>query len=111
MEMNLERWNIHTGDCLKELKKIKSESVQTVVTSPPYWGLRDYGTATWVGGKEDCDHIANPNATKKMGNPEFNENRPSRTETKTKGYYKSICPKCGAGRIDSQVGLEDTWRR
>ena len=106
--MSLEHWTIMNGDSLSELKKLERESIQTVVTSPPYWGLRDYGTATWVGGKKDCDHIANPNATKKMGNPEFNENRPSRTETKTKGYYKSICPKCGAGRIDSQLGAENT---
>lgn len=26
---------------------LADESVQCVVTSPPYWGLRDYGTATW----------------------------------------------------------------
>lgn len=36
------------------------ESVQTCVTSPPYWGLRDYGTATWEGGDEQCDHLAPP---------------------------------------------------
>jgi hypothetical protein len=23
------------------------QSVQCAITSPPYWGLRDYGTATW----------------------------------------------------------------
>ena len=43
-----------------------------------------------------------------MGNPEFNINRPSREDTKTKGYYKSKCPKCGAVRKDSQLGLEET---
>ena len=26
------------------------------MTSPPYWGLRDYGTATWEGGDAECDH-------------------------------------------------------
>lgn len=31
-------------------------SVQCVVTSPPYWGLRDYGTGTWQGGDPECDH-------------------------------------------------------
>jgi DNA modification methylase len=30
--------------------------VQTVVTSPPYYGLRDYGTATWADGDSACDH-------------------------------------------------------
>ena len=28
-----------------------SESVDWAVTSPPYWGLRDYGTAKWKGGR------------------------------------------------------------
>src|SRR5512142_3185366 len=27
-----------------------------VVTSPPYWGLRDYGTGAWEGGDAECDH-------------------------------------------------------
>lgn len=33
------------------------ESVQMVVTSPPYWGLRDYGLSPLVwGGDLDCEH-------------------------------------------------------
>ena len=96
------------GDNRNTLKTLEDKSIHTVVTSPPYWGLRDYGTATWEGGDPDCDHVANPQATKKMGNEEFNKNRPSREETKTKGYYENICPKCGARRIDNQLGLEET---
>lgn len=37
------------GDCRDILKGIKSESVQCVVTSPPYWGLRDYGVDGQLG--------------------------------------------------------------
>ena len=29
---------------------LKDASVHTCVTSPPYYGLRDYGTGTWQGG-------------------------------------------------------------
>lgn len=43
---------IHTGDALVELKKLKSESVQTCVTSPPYWGLRDYGVDGQLGSEK-----------------------------------------------------------
>ena len=32
-----------TGDCIDVMKKLKAESVHCCVTSPPYWGLRDYG--------------------------------------------------------------------
>ena len=87
---------------------IPAESIDCVVTSPPYFGLRDYGLGGWVGGNADCDHVADPSATKTMGNPLFNENRPSREGTKTKGYYADTCPKCGAVREGEGIGLEST---
>ncbi len=37
------------GDALKRLRELPSDSVQTCVTSPPYWGLRDYGVAGQIG--------------------------------------------------------------
>jgi len=41
---------LYLGDNRDVLKALSEESVQCCVTSPPYWGLRDYGTATWEGG-------------------------------------------------------------
>ncbi len=37
------------GDCRSVLKELEPESVQCVVTSPPYWGLRDYKIAGQIG--------------------------------------------------------------
>lgn len=37
------------GDCRERLRELPSESVHCVVTSPPYWGLRDYGVAGMIG--------------------------------------------------------------
>ena len=39
------------GDVLDQLAQLKSEGVKvrTCITSPPYWGLRDYGTAGQIG--------------------------------------------------------------
>jgi DNA modification methylase len=37
------------GDCRDVLKTLPDESVHCVVTSPPYWGLRDYGHAGQIG--------------------------------------------------------------
>lgn len=37
------------GDALTELRKLPSESVHCCVTSPPYWGLRDYGHSAQLG--------------------------------------------------------------
>ena len=36
------RHNFLLGDCLSVLKQIDSESVDCIVTSPPYWGMRAY---------------------------------------------------------------------
>lgn len=38
-----------TGDCREVLKTLPADSVDCVVTSPPYWGLRDYGIAGQMG--------------------------------------------------------------
>lgn len=37
------------GDCLELMKTLPDKSVQTCVTSPPYWGLRDYGVEGQLG--------------------------------------------------------------
>ncbi len=37
------------GDCRTELAKLADESVNCVVTSPPYFGLRDYGVDGQIG--------------------------------------------------------------
>jgi site-specific DNA-methyltransferase (adenine-specific) len=105
--MNTHR--IILGDCIEGMKTLPDGCVQTCITSPPYFGLRDYGTANWKGGDSNCDHVADPTKTKKFGNPAFNENRPSREQTKVEGYYyKDVCGKCGATCEDSQIGQEDT---
>ncbi len=45
------------GDALDTLAKLPTASAQTCITSPPYWGLRDYGVAPRVwGGEPGCRH-------------------------------------------------------
>ena len=43
---------LYHGDCLEVLKALPSESVQMCVTSPPYFGLRDYGIEGQMGLEE-----------------------------------------------------------
>lgn len=40
---------VHVGDCREVLRTLPAESVQCCVTSPPYWGLRDYGHKDQIG--------------------------------------------------------------
>lgn len=42
-------WEIRQGDVLDRLREMPDESVHCVVTSPPYWGLRDYGVPDQLG--------------------------------------------------------------
>jgi len=45
----LELDRIICGDCLEVLKTLPAESVDCCITSPPYYGLRDYGVAGQIG--------------------------------------------------------------
>jgi DNA modification methylase len=90
------------GDCLEVLKTLESESVDCVITSPPYWGLRDYGTAKWECGDENCDHMEIYYETKETPGGRGGS-MPHRER-----QYKNKCRKCGAKRIDKQLGLEKT---
>jgi len=102
---------IYHGDALEILKQLPDESVNCCVTSPPYWGLRDYGTASWKGGDSSCDHkyhVSSPynaNFNERWGNATGQKKQESERHDV---LYKEICGKCGAIRIDQQLGLEKT---
>jgi DNA modification methylase len=50
--------DVRQGDALTLLRNIPGGTVQTCVTSPPYWGLRDYGTDALVwGGHPEHEHL------------------------------------------------------
>ena len=97
------------GDCREVLKTLESESVQCCVTSPPFYGLRDYGTTKWEGGSPDCKHIKNFRPQRGHNGRDFGEQRgrePSKEATAIS--YRGICGLCGAQQTDSQLGLEKT---
>ena len=104
---------LYCGDVLDVLRQLPDESVHMACTSPPFYGLRDYGTGSWEGGDESCDHRAPA-----KGGP-----NPIRTTTLREGPasgggelyrdrgedgYRDVCGKCGARRVDQQIGLEAT---
>jgi DNA modification methylase len=104
---------IMVGDCRRSLASLPPASVHCVVTSPPYFGLRDYGTATWDGGDPACEHVGrekprNDTTGSGEGNGRF---ATTRGEQPGKSAYvepvREVC-RCGARRIDEQIGLERT---
>jgi DNA modification methylase len=93
---------ILVGDVREQLRTLPDESVHCVVTSPPYWGLRDYGTASWKGGEPACDHTA-----VRRGHGD-DEKQASPAGTSRDPIRGGGCRFCGATRIDAQIGLEPT---
>ncbi len=96
-------WEIRQGDALERLREMPDRSVQMCITSPPYYGLRDYGTAVWEGGDEGCEHrgrdartTGGTGASSKKQNSNFGST-----------VYSGDCI-CGARRVDRQIGLEQT---
>jgi site-specific DNA-methyltransferase (cytosine-N4-specific) len=85
------------GNVVEVLRTIPDESVDCVITSPPYWGLRHYGEAanTVWGGQRDCEHewVLDENKVKLQYGV--------RMESTT-------CKRCGAWY--GQLGLEPTLR-
>jgi DNA modification methylase len=45
----METNKIYTGDALGVLKTFSDNFINCVMTSPPYWGLRDYGVSGQLG--------------------------------------------------------------
>lgn len=93
------------GDCLEVLRTLPDGIIDCCVTSPPYYGLRDYGTGKWVGGDPNCPH-------KRMS--KYSESTiTGHKQDDLRGnvgdaIYKTVCPLCGAVREDKQIGLEET---
>jgi len=89
---------------------LAANTVQCVITSPPYWGLRDYGTAEWVGGSGDCDHVEQSigMSDKNTLGPDGYLPPTNAANVGRKMQYRHRCPKCGAIRKDAQLGLEAT---
>ena len=103
------------GDCRKVLKTLPAESVHCVVTSPPYWGLRDYGVEPSVwGGDAGCSHDweeqiwYTEQSAGKSGAEAFSEPGAENAERlKTARWRRAAtCKACGAWR--GAFGLEPT---
>ena len=110
---------IHCGNAYELLKQMPSESVDCVITSPPYYGLRDYGSGadTIFGGDPNCEHewsegkmtLAHENRNFLKGTQEEVHGKRGTTYIrKFDDRAYGFCVKCGAWR--GQLGLEPDWR-
>lgn len=93
------------GQVLDRLALLHEPFVQLVVTSPPYYRLRQYGDGEWAGGDLECDH--KPGNVSRVGKTTLGGGT-STAGHQQEGYGKE-CRKCGAVRLDQgEIGGEAT---
>jgi DNA modification methylase len=101
---------VYLGDCRDALKILGRESIDLVITSPPYWSLRDYKIKPAIfGGQTDCRHRWENELI-------INRHKAGETNPGKESWYKdngatsqsggNFCSLCGAWR--GQLGLEPT---
>jgi len=107
----IETDTIHCLDAMEGLKSLPDASVDCVVTSPPYWSLRDYGTALLIwDGASDCDHMFESGESKQHSHKnKTTAGHPAPKEPSPAGTHRdsAFCRKCGAWR--GSLGLEPTF--
>lgn len=114
MELN----RIYNENCLDTLSRMPDSFLDCVVTSPPYYGLRSYGTEPQIwGGNELCDHVWG----EQIKNPKL-DTRPIELKIAQGGQVGSnvasqhwaqgnlgnFCQLCNAWR--GELGLEPTFQ-
>ena len=100
------------GNCIDKIKELEDNSIDCVVSSPPYFGLRDYGTAQWQGGDLNCNHISAKHKSRydyDLSKAQTGTHAGAKKGT-DQAKWENICPDCGAKRIDEQFGLEKSYQ-
>ncbi len=108
--MSLPVNQIVVGDCTEVMQAWPADSIDLVVTSPPYWSLRDYGSETvriW-GGDPGCEHEWMKTPPPRKRKEADIKNLDSKQATMRGSAYDAqegnVCVKCGAWR--GSLGLE-----
>lgn len=105
------KFKVYQGHILEVVKKIPDKIIQTVVTSPPYYGLRDYGTDALVwGGDPECLHewgeeigkVKKPNQG--VGSKVISVAAVTKDAVEKDYSQGQFCKKCGAWK--GSLGLE-----
>ena len=106
---------IFVGDCREVLRRMPAESVHACITSPPFYGLREYGIEPSIwGGDPLCEH----DFSKEMLDRSRRSPGTQNGSLTGDGRYQatacrfeiksSFCVKCGSWR--GVLGMEPDWR-
>lgn len=99
------------GNSLHILQAMEPESIDVCVTSPPYWGLRDYGSEPAIyGGDDACSHEWTEHRQAARGgigkHANVGANKDGKANNRGHPTITEYCTRCGAWR--GQLGLEPT---
>ncbi len=104
---------IEIGDCREVIKKYPDNFFDTLVTSPPYFGHRDYKTEPLIwDGKADCEHdwvkyVQKPKGGMPTETTTVGANRNGEANNRGHDTISNFCTKCGAWR--GSLGLEPNF--
>jgi DNA modification methylase len=102
---------IYQGNCLEILKTFPNDSIDCIISSPPYWGVRDYGDNNDIIWDEDpkCEHNfileTKKNPMDRNGSGDFDKEGIAKSGYDMRKREEGYCSKCGAWK--GQLGLED----
>ena len=95
---------IYQGHALEVLKAFPAETIDCVVTSPPYWGLRNYDTDPVIWNEDkNCEHDWSEESLTGQKTPQTKYLAAKEAFTPTRS---SFCSKCGCWR--GELGAEPT---
>ena len=101
--------DVYIGNNIDVLRQMPAESVDVVVTSPPYWALRDYKSPPQIyGGDKDCQHVWEEHTEPARGgvgeSANVGANKDGEGNNRGHPTVSCYCTKCGAWK--GQLGLE-----
>jgi len=105
---------IHIGHTLDLLKQLQDECVNCVITSPPYWGLRDYGLPPLIwDGDGECEHEWQDHVRKPLGgcgskHANVGANKNDIANLRGHDTVTKFCIYCGAWK--GQLGHEPDYK-
>ena len=103
---------VQCGDCREVMATFPADSIDLGVTSPPYWGLRDYSSDSLIwGGDRNHNHFFELEYVPQRGNrdKDFNErwgNSSGQRKQEKKNIIDSQRGFCECGAWKGQLGLE-----
>ncbi len=98
---------------MDKIKEIPDNSIDCIISSPPYWALRDYGTGKWVGGNDpNCKHdeIRRKTRDERKSNAWMEEKLTQGTFGDELKWKSRTCPTCNAEFKDQQWGMEENFQ-